>query len=72
MTKSIDFTQIIKKYKGKWVSLTEDEKKVISFGKSAKEALEKAKKEGYENPILFKVPLALLPYVGGNSIYQID
>ncbi len=69
MVKILDFTQIIKKYKGKWVSLTDDEKKVISFGKTAKEALEKARKEGHKNPILFKVPIAFLPYVGGNSIY---
>lgn len=70
MTKALDFTQIIKKYKGKWVGLTENEKKVISSGKSAKEALEKAKKEGYKTPILFKVPIALLPYVGGNSFVK--
>lgn len=70
MNKALDFTKITKKYKGKWVALTEDEKKVVSSGKSARETLEKAKKEGHRNPILFKVPLTLLPYVGGNSIYQ--
>jgi len=70
MTKTLDFTKIIKKYKGKWVALTEDEKKVISSVKSAKETLEKAKKEGLENPILFKVPISVLPYVGGNSLVK--
>lgn len=64
MNKTLDFTKIIKKYKGEWVSLTGDEKKVISAGKSAKEVLEKALKQGYKNPILFKVPVAILPYVG--------
>lgn len=64
MSKILDFTKITKKYKGKWVSLTGNEKRVIASGKSAKEALEKAKKEGYENPILFKVPTTLLPYIG--------
>jgi len=71
MTKALDFTKIVKEYKGKWVALSENEKKVVSSGKSAKETLEKAKKQGLENPILFKVPVALLPYVGANSIYQI-
>jgi len=66
MTKGLDFTKIIEKYKGKWVALTEDEKRVVSFGESAKETLGKAKKEGIKNPILFKVPISLLPYVGAS------
>ena len=70
MIKVLDFTKIVKKYKGKWIALTEDEKRVVSFGKSAKETLEKAKKEGLENPILFKVPISVLPYVGGNSLIK--
>ncbi|MCP6718808.1 MAG: DUF5678 domain-containing protein [Patescibacteria group bacterium] len=64
MDKSLNFTQITKKYRGKWIGLTDDEKKVISSGKTAKEALEKAKKRGYKNPILFKVSVVLMPYVG--------
>jgi hypothetical protein len=71
MTKTLDFTKIFKKYKGKWVALTENEKKVVSFGRSAKETLKKAKEKGLENPVLFKVPVSLLPYIGGNSIFKI-
>ena len=70
MIKVLDFTKIVKKYKGKWIALTENEKKVIASGKSAKETLEKAKKEGLNNPILFKVPISVLPYVGGNSLVK--
>jgi len=70
MSKALDFTKIIKKYKGKWVALTEYEKKVVSYGNSAKETIRKAKKEGLENPILFKVPISILPYVGGNSLLK--
>jgi len=70
MIKVLDFTKIVKKYKGKWIALTEDEKRVVSFGKSIKETLEKAKKKGLENPILFKVPISVLPYVGGNSLIK--
>ncbi|MDI6840795.1 MAG: DUF5678 domain-containing protein [bacterium] len=39
-----------KKYKGKWVALTQDEQNVISLGKTAKEALKKAKKGGFDIP----------------------
>lgn len=70
MTKVLDFSKIAKKFKGKWVALTEDEKKVISSGRSAKETLEKAKEEGFKNPILFKVPISILPYVGGSSLVK--
>ena len=62
---AIDWTQIYKKYKGLWVALKDDEKTVIASGKTAKEAWEKAKKEGYEKPILFRVPNEIKAYVGG-------
>ncbi|MEK7665020.1 MAG: DUF5678 domain-containing protein [Patescibacteria group bacterium] len=62
-----DFTKIAKEHKGKWVALTDDEEKVVASGESAKDALEKAKKQGFKNPILFKVPISLIPYIGGNS-----
>lgn len=65
--KSLDFSKIIEQYKGKWVALTEDEKKVVSSGNTAKKTLEKAKRGGFKNPILFKVPISVLPYVGGGS-----
>ncbi len=68
MNKALDFTKIIEKYRGKWVALSEDEKKVVSSGKTARETLERAKKEGLENPILFMVPISVLPYVGENSL----
>ena len=65
----LDFTRIIKKYKGKWVALTKDEKRVISFSKSARKTLEAAKKDRYENLILFKAPITILPCVGGNLVW---
>ena len=62
---AIDWTKIYKKYKGYWVALKDDEKTVIASGKTAREAWEKAKKEGYEKPILFRVPTEIIAYVGG-------
>lgn len=61
---AIDWTKIFKKYKGLWIALKDDEKTVISSGKTAKEAWNKALKSGYKNPILTKMPTKILPYVG--------
>lgn len=40
-----DWTNIYKKYKGLWVALAEDEETVLGAGKTAREALELAKKK---------------------------
>jgi len=60
----IDWTKIYKKYKGLWVAMQSDEQTVISSGKTAKEAWEKAKAEGYKKPILTYMPEKLVTYVG--------
>ena len=62
--KAIDFTPIFKKYRGLWVALTEDQRKVIAAGKRAKDALEKAQKKGITRPILLRVPTEMIYYVG--------
>ncbi|KKQ21446.1 MAG: hypothetical protein US45_C0054G0005 [Candidatus Nomurabacteria bacterium GW2011_GWA1_37_20] len=61
---AIDWTKIYKKYKGLWVALADDEVTVLSSGKTLKEALEKAKKNGYSDPILTRMPESLFTYVG--------
>ncbi|MBI3290306.1 hypothetical protein HYZ78_02830 [Candidatus Microgenomates bacterium] len=40
------------KYANKWVALDEEQKKVVSYGKSPKEALEKANKDGIKKPVV--------------------
>lgn len=62
--KAIDWTKIYQKYKGKWVALAQDEQTVLASGKTAKEAWGKAKNGGYDKPILTKMPLGLITYVG--------
>lgn len=64
---AIDWTNIYKKYKGLWVALKDDEVTVISFGKTAKSAWEKAQKKGYLKPTLTKMPSSLTSYVGSNQ-----
>lgn len=59
-----DFIEIHKKYKGKWVALTLDEKRVIAPGDSLKKILQDAKKKGFDHPVVMKVPQAVVPLVG--------
>ncbi len=61
---AIDWTKIYKKYKGFWVALDSDETTVIANGKTAKEAWNKARKKGYNKPILTRMPRNLVSYVG--------
>mgnify|MGYP001569164696 CR=1 FL=1 len=60
----IDLTKIYKKYKGLWVVLDENLKKVVSSDKNAEKAYKKASEQGYKKPTLFKVPKENLPYFG--------
>ena len=61
---AIDWTKIYKKYKGLWVALADDEETVLGYGKTLKEALNSAKKNGYTNPILTQMPNNLTAFVG--------
>lgn len=60
----IDWTKITKKYKGLWVGLKNDERTVVASGKTVQEVLQRAKDKGQPNPILFRVPTKVVPYVG--------
>jgi hypothetical protein len=64
LMKTIDWSSIYKKYKGKWVALAEDEKTVLSFGTSAKVIIKKSHDAGYKNPIITKMPQKLITCVG--------
>lgn len=66
--KTTDFIEIHKKYKGKWIALTLDEKEVIASGESLKEILQESKKKGLEHPIVMRVPKAVVPLVGLTEI----
>lgn len=61
---AIDWTNIYKKYKGLWIGLKDDETTVVASGKTAREVMEKATKKGYTQPILFRVPTKVMPYIG--------
>lgn len=61
---AIDWTKIFKTYKGKWIALEDDEKTVITSGKTVEEVMEKSKKKGFDLPILFRVPKESIAYIG--------
>jgi len=61
---AINWTTIYKKYSGRWVAMREDEKTVVGSGKTLKEAVEEARKKGYEHPIVTRMPEKLTAYVG--------
>lgn len=67
---AINWSTIYEKYKGLWVALEDDEETVIASGKTAKEALEKAKETGYPNPILTHMPNELIGYIGKIDWYD--
>lgn len=59
-----------KTYKGKWVAIKDFESspKVVAYGKSLKEAMEKAKQLGFELPLMMQIPRKVLPFVGAPQI----
>lgn len=63
-----NFIEIHKKYKGKWIALTLDEKKVIASGDSLQKILKISQKKGLEHPIVMKIPKAVVPLIGWTII----
>lgn len=60
----INWTNLQKKYKGLWVALAENEVTVIASGKTAREALERAKTKSKQTPILTRMPEKISSFVG--------
>lgn len=52
----IHLADLLSPHKGKWVALFRDEKAVAGVGDTIDEALENAKKNGEDRPVLIKSP----------------
>jgi hypothetical protein len=52
----IRLAKLLAPYKGKWVTMTQDEKRVLGFGDTIDEALKAAEEKGELMPFLIKVP----------------
>ncbi len=61
--KPINLTKAYKKYKGLWIAFTQDYK-VISANKDIRKVAEIAAKKGYNEPIFFKMPHKMMPFIG--------
>ena len=46
------------------MALKDDEITVVGHGRTLKEALEDARRNGYENPIMTRMPDELVSYIG--------
>ena len=66
---AIDWTEIYNNHKGRWVALEEDEQTVVGSGESAREALDQARANGRDEPILTRQPQELIPFVGTYDMY---
>jgi len=60
--KSVDLSEKLRPYEGKWVALSLDHTKVLGTGQSLKEAKEKAKKKNKEY-VFIKLPSFDVSYV---------
>ncbi|PIS14212.1 hypothetical protein COT65_00225 [Candidatus Shapirobacteria bacterium CG09_land_8_20_14_0_10_47_13] len=60
----MDFTKIYQKYKGLWIALSSDERRVVGKGKTVNVAVRLAQKSGVRTPFLFKVPMKIIPCAG--------
>jgi Family of unknown function (DUF5678) len=67
---AIDWTLIFEKYKGLWVALKDDEQTVVGSGKTLQEALEEASKNGYDEPIVTRMPEELRTFIGPLPCYS--
>lgn len=65
---AIDMTKIYsnKNYKGNWVALIdfETKPKVVAYAKTLHEVLKKAKRKGFDMPLVTQIPKKILPIVG--------
>ncbi len=69
--KALDMTKVYKNYRGRWVALeAPNSNKVIVSGKTLAEVLEKAKKKGFNLPLVTQIPKRPLPIVGPFTIIQ--
>ncbi len=61
--KPINLTEAYKKYKGLWIAFTHDYE-VISAHKDIRKVAQDAAKKGYNEPIFFKMPRKMMPFIG--------
>ncbi|MEK7073108.1 MAG: DUF5678 domain-containing protein [Patescibacteria group bacterium] len=61
---TIDWTPIMHNYRGKWVAIADDEVTVLCSADTAMDVIRLAHEKGIEHPMLFKVPVKDVTFVG--------
>ena len=61
---TINLSKIVREYAGLWVGLKKNTNVVVASGKTVVEVINKSNKKGVKDPMLFKVPSEITPYVG--------
>jgi len=56
MVENIDLRELLKGYSNKWVALSADSNKVVGVADNANEALQQARNNKEQNPVLTKTP----------------
>ena len=60
----MNWEPIHNQYRGQWVALDDDETSVVGNGETPQIALQTAKKNGYDDPIMARMPIELVSLVG--------
>lgn len=67
--KTIDWTKLYEKYKGRWVALSEDNETVVGSGPTAKEALDQTHRNGFTDAAITYVPTEMITFAG--TVYEV-
>lgn len=62
--KTLNWTGLFSRHKGRWVALKNDHQTVVGTGQTLKSAKRAAKKKGYNQPFLMRVPRDVRHFVG--------
>ena len=66
MTDAVHHPPIVpKEYSGKWIAWNRERTHIVASGQTADEAEDRAIEKGEDSPILAKVPLAHVRFLGG-------
>lgn len=61
--KGKDLSQLLRKYRDRWIALSSDEERVVASGTSMKKVMEEAQKQGEKDAIITRVPAEFKAYI---------
>ena len=61
--KGKDLSELLRKYRDRWIALSSDEKRVVASGSSMKKVVKKAQKQGEKEAIITRAPAEFKAYI---------